>query len=128
MVMKVRRHYKRILVIAGFILAFAGSGLANDTLDISSGDTIHPLGETVIKIERENLLISYNKATRLWDVEVDFIFYNPTNQAIKEEVAFVNESVPYEKFNHKIEGFTTQVNGVTIPFKRKEEKKEYEDS
>ncbi|HHU82940.1 MAG TPA: hypothetical protein GXZ26_08055 [Firmicutes bacterium] len=102
---------------------FAGSGLANDTLVISSGDTIHPLGETVIKIERENLLISYNKATRLWDVEVDFIFYNPTNQAIKEEVAFVNESVPYEKFNHKIEGFTTRVNGITIPFSRKDEKR-----
>ncbi len=119
--------HKRILVTIGLLLTLAVSGLANDALVLSMGDTIHPVTETVIQIERENLVISYNETTRLWDVEVDFIFYNPTDQPRKEQVAFVNYAVPYEDFNHRITGFTTRVNGVTLPFTRREESGKHPD-
>src|SRR5690554_6723433 len=113
---------KKFLVIICFILVFAVSSLANDLIVISKGDTIHPVGETLMKIERENLSISYNETTYLWDVEVDFIFFNPTDQVITEQVAFVNKSEPFEDFNYKIVDFTTKVNGLSNPFNRKEEK------
>lgn len=118
---------RKVVFTIGLILTLAMSSMANDALVISMGDTIHPVDETVIQIERENLSISYNQTTGLWDVEVDFIFCNPTSQPRREQVAFVNYAVPYEDFNYRITGFTTQVNGVTLPFERREERRKVED-
>lgn len=117
---------KRVTTTLMFIFVFTANIVANDTLVISNGDTIHPIDETLIKIERENLSISYNNLKGCWDVEVDFIFNNPTDEVIKEKIAFVNESVPYKDYNYKIMGFTTLINGVKLPFHRKEEERKEE--
>ena len=95
----------------------------NDTIVHSTGDTIHPVEDTDIQMKQENLYISYNEKEDYWDVEVDFIFFNPKEEELKEEIAFVNRAIPYKEHEHRIIDFRTKVNGKEINFKRREEER-----
>lgn len=79
---------KKILTLTGLVLIFASITMANDTpVVVSQGDTLHPVNETPIEIERELLSINYNETKHWWDVKVDFVFHNLVSTIILHPVS-----------------------------------------
>lgn len=97
---------------------------ANDGAVVSEGDTIHPVQSTKITILQEVLLISYERDTDLWSVSVEFVFHNPTDDTIREKVAFINGSTPLAGYAFRILDFKVDVDGRASAYSLVEQRSE----
>lgn len=96
------------------ILLFLISSLlySNDTIINGTGDTLHPIVSSKIKITDEKLIITYNKG---WDVTVNFLFNNEDLKTT-EKLAFITKNSKGD--DDFISNFQTILNGNEVKFKK----------
>lgn len=113
---------RKILLTFIILLCAVVSNFANDGVFYASGNTLVPLQETEVRLQKEVLkffVVEHNFA----NVEIEFEFYNPS-KAKTVTVGFVTPpadgDVSEEEAKHPfISDFTVNVNGKIVPFKIK---------
>lgn len=103
-----------------FALLLTALGLqANDGVFYARGNTLIPVRETVVRMDREVLTLT--RKGEMVFVTVEFDFFNPGPEKT-ETVGFVTPpamgDIAEDKAEHpQIQDFTVNVNGVDVPFK-----------
>jgi hypothetical protein len=111
-----------------FAFSFGVAVFADDTLVVSSGDTLHPIKSIDIKMQKEVLMINYGPNN--WTVDVEYEFFN-AGLAREEQIAFVSANMTYSKndnrYSSDLGDFSTLVNGEKIEAQKKADKENDQD-
>lgn len=111
---------KREVFFGFFLLTATILAFGDDAIVAGTGDTLHPVGSSSIRMNDERLQISYG--SNIWKVQVAYDFINDSEDRT-EQMAFVSRNNTSKFNDNSINGdflyFSTTVNGDTIAASKK---------
>lgn len=112
----------KLILSTILFLTFCNSAFPNDGIYLTSGNTIYPITETKISLEKEVLNFSIDEGYA--DVNIYFEFFNPETTSRKLKVGFqapstVGDVTDRYANNSQIQNFKIQVDYNLIPYELK---------